>query len=126
MLTPDDITTRTDEVAALLAERLGARGRDLPARLAHVRRQLPRDVARAARELAQAQGLAGNPKLLRMVDPARLTAAHALVTAHLRAIDPARRRTTALLRLLARLALNLLLLAALVAALWAWRNAPPG
>jgi hypothetical protein len=121
-MTGDDVHAMADEVAALLAGRLGARGRTLARRLRRAGRRLPRHVAREARYLAQADDLARNPRLLRMIDPDRVIRAHALLRDHLRGIDPAAARLTRILGILAVIAFNLLVLAALLLALLAWRG----
>jgi hypothetical protein len=106
----DDVIARAEEVRGLLAEKLGAR------------RRLPRALARDAAALGQAAELARNPKLARMIDPARTLGAHARLTAHLRAIDLGARRRTRLVNLTALLAFNLLVLFALVVGVLVWRG----
>lgn len=77
------ITQMSNRVAALLEERLGARGRDLPEKLAQVNRRLPRPVRRAAEALAAAGEMAKNPKLQIRVDEAQVAEAYDICLRHL-------------------------------------------
>ncbi|MBW7922226.1 MAG: hypothetical protein H3C51_09025 [Rubellimicrobium sp.] len=118
----EDITARTDEIGALLAERLGARGATLAERLARVQRLLPRRLRREARFLAGAETMAANPRLARLVDPDRLARAHGAVQAHLAAVNPRERRLTRALGIVAVIAFDLLALAVLVVVVLRWRG----
>jgi hypothetical protein len=84
----ESIRTMADEVANLMAARFGGIRRGHQADLAEMLRKrggaLPRRLRREARFLQQANGLAGQPKLARQVDMARLERAHRALTAHLR------------------------------------------
>ncbi|WP_112311806.1 hypothetical protein [Pseudogemmobacter bohemicus] len=55
-------------VEELLVERVGARGRDFDQKLRHVGRRLPRRVRKSAGALAQAAGMAQNPRLHAQLD----------------------------------------------------------
>ena len=65
---PEDVKAMADEVSRLLALRLGASGHGLEARVASRARTLPREVRRAALELALAEARAHAPKLARQLD----------------------------------------------------------
>ena len=55
-------------VEELLAERVGARGRDFDAKLRHAGRRLPRKVRNAAQALAEASVMTQNPRLHAQLD----------------------------------------------------------
>lgn len=105
-----------DRVSQLMDERLGTRGRDLQARVGRAGRRLPRRVREAALMLAEAAHLAQNPRLSMQLDPGRLAAAYDLCLAHLNAVNPAERRKTLALQILASIAFALLVVAGLVLA----------
>jgi len=116
------ITDWADEVERLMAERLRIRGRDLSRQIDKAGRLLPKAVRRDARYLAEAARLAPNPKLRRMIDVDKAARAHAVVTAHLATIDPKVRARTRLLRILAVIAFNVLLIGGLLIAYLVWRG----
>lgn len=118
-LSPDAVMRRLAETEALMAERLRIRGRTLDDKLRRARRLMPRRVAREAAYLAEAQHLCGAPKLARRIDPARLDAAHRVVTDYLRSVDPKERRKDRILGILGVVAVNILLIGgALIYYLW--------
>ncbi|WP_137699436.1 hypothetical protein [Marimonas lutisalis] len=112
----------TDELEALLGEKLGLRKGDVPARVARAGRRLPKWVHRDARLIGEALALGAHPKLARRIDLARVQAAHRRIKAHLKEIDPKDRRKGAILNLLGSLSFNLLLFAALVIGFLKWRG----
>lgn len=121
-MTGDEITSRTEEVRRLLHERLRIGGRSLDAQLPRARRVLPRAVMREARYLAQAAALAGNPKLLRMIDDTKLARAHVIVVDHLKTIDPGYQRRTRILNTTGIIALNLLIIGSALIGVLIWRG----
>ena len=121
-MTGDDIIARADEIGGLIQERLGYGGRTLARQIARAGRALPRPVAREARFLAQAAQIAANPRLVRMIDPARVDSAHRVVRDHLRNIDRRERRRARLTGIAAVVAFNLIVVAALVIAVLVWRG----
>ncbi len=116
------IEREIEEISRLIEDRLGIRAHSLEAQLRKAGRLLPSAVQREARFLAQAQLLMQNPKLARMIDPARREQAFRLVTGHLKAIDPRARRADRRLHVAAAIALNLLVAAALVIVVLRWRG----
>lgn len=118
----EDITAATGEVAALLAERLRIRSASLAEGIARAGRRLPYRVRREAAYLAEAESMAANPRLARLVDPGRFAAAQEAVTAHLAAIDPRERLITRVVGVAATIAFNLLVLAVLLVLLLRWRG----
>lgn len=120
----EDILSWTSEARSLMQQRLGVRGRDLAAQVARAGRMLPRAVAREGRYLAQAAQLAQNPKLLRMIDPAKAARAHVILTDHLRGVRPGERRRNRALGILAVVGFNLLIVLLAGLAWLAWRGQP--
>jgi len=102
------------ELSLLLHQKLGVKGGGLEARVQRAGRLLPRRVRRAALEIAEAEKREGNPRLARQNDPARVARAFAEVERHLKAVDPAARRTRLVLGILGSIALGLLALFAAV------------
>lgn len=70
-----DIHKQVEEISALLTKKLGLRARTFQAQVHKARRFLPRALRRDLIYLAQAESLADNPKLHRMIDMLRLDAA---------------------------------------------------
>lgn len=110
------------EVSDLLADRMKARGEDMAARLRHVRRRLPRRLRAEADRLAEAEEMAGHPRLAQQLDHERLAEAHAVLMRHLAPMGAADRRIGWILSILASVAFNLLLLFALLIAVLIWRG----
>ena len=86
-------------------------------RVVQARRLLPGAVRRDMEQVAEAQHLAGNPRIARQLDRARISQAGARAEAHLRRIDRAALRRDRVLGLAGTVALNLLAAAALLLAL---------
>jgi hypothetical protein len=118
----DRFAMQVAEIRTLLEERLKIRGRSLDRQVKKAGRLLPRKVRQQARYLAQAETLAQNPKLLRMIDWPKAETAHADVVAWLSAIDPSERRWTRIINMLALIAFNLLLLGGLLVWFLLWRG----
>lgn len=106
----------------LMEERLRVSGRDLPARLRKAGRMLPRAMRRRARSVIEAQAMLRNPKLARQVDIAGRQKDAERIATYLRTLDPAEARKTAVIRLAASIAFNLLVVAGLVLAVLLWRG----
>jgi hypothetical protein len=114
--------TAIDDIRSLFAEKLKANGKTLEQQVAKARRQLPRNVARQAKYLAEAERLIKNPRLARMINIDAVARAHDVVAAHLRSIDPARRRKERLLNFAALVALYVLVAAAVVIGFSWWQG----
>ncbi|MFC3568774.1 hypothetical protein [Paracoccus sp. TOH] len=114
------IRPMADEVASLMAARFGGVRRGHPAELESMLRKrggaLPRRLRREARFLAEADRKAGQPKLARQVDLARLEHAYKLLTAYLRPLGQGRRLQGGALGVAASVMLGLLVLGAV--AVW--------
>lgn len=122
MTDPARIETRIEETAALLRDKLGARGHTLGAVLARARHRLPRRIRAQARLLAEAERFAHHPRLRFTLDAARLDKAAAEVGAHLKSIDLGDRRKGWWLGLLGGLAFNMLAWFGLLIGVLLWRG----
>ena len=84
----NDLDDSIAEIRALMESHLRVRGQDLPTQMRRAGRLLPRWVRIELRYLADSEALSRNPKLARMVNPARVAQARERVTGYLAAIDP--------------------------------------
>ena len=109
-----DIHTQVEEIRALLDQKLGVRGRTFEAQVRKARRFLPRALRREMIYFAQAQALADNPKLQRMIDRPRLEAAHRNAVYFLERVDSGQSRRTVALGIAASIAFGLLVTAMVV------------
>ena len=121
-MTPEDIRQKADEVSALMRAQLGLHGADLARQVARAGRMMPRALRREARYLAQTAAMAENPKLVRMVDFARVSRAHGQVSAFLNGQDPRQRRANAVIGVVGVIAFNLLVVAMILIGWLAWRS----
>jgi len=110
------------EVADMMKERLGIRGKDLVTKLRHTGRMMPKRIKLEARFLAEATMLAKNPKLSRMVNRERVETAHKTCMAFLESVDVADRRKGVVLGILGSLALVFLVVTVLVVGVLKWRG----
>lgn len=110
----EDIRPMADEVASLMAARFGGNRRGQQADLASMMSRrggaLPRRLRREARFMQQADQMAGQPKLARQVDFARLEHAHKVLTGYLRPLGQGGRLQSGAMRIAASVAMGLLLL----------------
>lgn len=119
MIDPKPFQDKTEELAHLLQDRLGIRGKTFSIRLRRAGRLLPRFVRRAGEEVAQAETMMIHPRLAVHVDADRFNRAAGILGDHLKEIDPKERRKTRILHLLASIVFNLALLGiAVYAILW--------
>lgn len=118
----DRLAVTVAHLNTLLDEKLGLRKGSLGQRLRRAGRRLPAATRDDLRALAEAETLAGHPRLSQRLDPAGLERAYRDAAAYLQALDPAAARKTALLRLAGVIAGNLLLVAALLVAVLVWRG----
>lgn len=109
-------------VEALLEKQMGVGGHGLRAKVKRAGRRLPRSVRRDAMLIAEAQPLAGHPKLSKQVDLPRMEAAERRIAAYLRGYDLADKRKGAVLGLLGSLSFNLLAVGALLVVVLVWRG----
>ena len=104
------IQQMADRVADLMEERLRVYGVGLSAKLRKGKRHLPRKVAAAARELADAAEKAQNPKLLVQIDQGKVAQNYDVCVRHLTGINPRNPLITLLTGVAVTLALGLLLM----------------
>lgn len=110
------------DLRAQLREKLGVKGSDLGVALNRARHRLPRRVYRQGMVLAQAEPLAGHPKLRLTLDAPVLNVAASEVRAHLETVDLADQRKGWWLGVLGGLSFNLILMCALLIAVLVWRG----
>ena len=126
----DEIRPKADEVASLMAARFGGLKRGQQADLDSMMRKrggaLPRRLRREARFMAEADRLAGHPRLARQVDRTRYDRAHRALTAYLRPLGQGARLRGRAAGLAASLVMGLMLLGALVVWLMTARGLLPG
>lgn len=108
------IQQMADRVAALMEQRLGVRGNGLAEKLRRGGRRLPRKVRAEAQELADFAEKAKNPKLLVQMDQARVAACYDGCLRYLRGLQGSSASLRVLVRVLATVALGLLLVGGVV------------
>ncbi len=118
----DSIHHRAGHLRDMLHERIGVGGRDLETALRRAGRLLPRHVRREAALVAEAERLAGNPRLARRIDLRRLERAYRESMAFLESQNPATRRIGLALSALGGAALGLIAAAGLVVTVLVWRG----
>lgn len=100
----DVLQNYTEEVRALLTERMRIKGRSLSHQVGQLGRRVPKAVRRDAEYLAKAETLMQHPKLSLMVNDAQVARAGRNVVDHLQTIDPREIAKDKLLRGLAKVA----------------------
>ena len=118
----DDISAKSEELCALLADKLSLKHGSLEERLRRAGRRLPARIRAQGQIVAEAEALAVHPKLARRIDRDSVARAFAEVRTHLVAIDAGYLRRGALLGMLGGLAFNMLLFAALALTFLRWRG----
>jgi len=120
MIDPKPFQDKTDDLAHLLQERLGIRGKTFSVKFRRAGRLLPRFARKAGVEVAQAETMMAHPRLAALVDADKFARAATILGDHLKDIDPKERRKTRALHLAASIVFNLALLGvAVYAVLWA-------
>lgn len=104
------------------AERLGLRGPDLAGVVRKAGRQVPRRLRPAAAVLVEAERMAENPRLARLIDGARVERAARDLEEWLATQDPRERRRTRIINLAALGGFYILVTGALVVAVLVWRG----
>lgn len=105
---------QVDEIRTLLEIKLRVRGKTFDAQIKKAGRLLPRAVRRDVQFLSQSVELVKNPKLARMVDPARAQKAHGNVVTFLNTVDRREQQLTALINVTASIAFVVLVTAAVL------------
>lgn len=116
------IQQMADRVAALMEERLGARGTGLEAKLKSRGRALPRKVRQAASDLARSAAMAQNPKLLLQIDHDTLARNYDICLRHLTGLKPRTGWRDHVLGLAASVVGTLVLVSLLVLVFLRWRG----
>lgn len=117
-----EIASLAQRVAALMRDRLGARGQDLDVTLRQRGRQLPRRVRRAALTLSQASALDDHPRLRTQVDADATQRAAREVIGYLEPLGQAERRWRLVLSIAGSMAFALLATIAGVIGVLVWRG----
>lgn len=117
-----NLNDSTDKVAQLLEQKLGIRGSGLEAKVTRAGRRLPRHLRAEAEYLMLALRMQATPRLAKQIDWPRLERGVAELERYLKGIDAWDRRRGVIVAWLAGNALNLIIVAALVAAVLAWRG----
>lgn len=117
-----DIDAMARRIEALLDRDFGTGKRGLAAALDKAGRRLPRRMRKAGRMVADADFMAGHPKLVWQIDRKRVGRAAERLAEYLESVDPKARRIDMTLSILRSLAVNLLLLAGILLALAYWRG----
>ncbi len=116
------IQQMADRVAALMEQRLRARGAGLGEKLRKGGRLLPRRVRAAAEVLHTGAVMAQNPKLWAQVDQQAVAQAYDTCVRHLNGLDGGDRRKGAVLGIAASIAFSVLVVAVLLLAVLHWRG----
>ena len=120
MTASQTLATRADELAELIEQQLGVRGRGLEEKLRKAGRLLPRWVQDEAKRLVQAQALAAHPKLAMQTDIPNLERGLRRCEKWLKSLDPSRKRKDRILGLVATNAANFLIVGGLFVAYLVW------
>lgn len=121
-----DIRGWADEVAMLMASRLGGLRRGEQVTLATMIRRrggaLPRRLARQAKLLAEAEAVAGSPRIARQIDFAAAAKAHAALVAYLKPFGRVTRVQQRATNLVASILFGLLVMGAVIVWVLVWRG----
>ena len=109
MVSEEEISLRTSRMRDAIGAAYGFKARDLRRAIKRAGRRLPKAVRGELQKVTQAEGFGGHPKLLRRVDMSQLAAAETALNAHLKTIDRAALRKTALIGWAAQAAFYILL-----------------
>lgn len=123
---PDEVRRLADEVAALMASRLGGARRgtspDLAAMLRRRGAALPRRLRAQAVHLAEVDRLAASPRIARQIDLKAATRGHAALVKHLRPLGALSRWQDRFGGFAAAVALGLVVLGIAVIWVLVWRG----
>ncbi len=117
-----ELEERADELARLLAERLGIPGQGLEAKLARSGRDLPPHIHDRLELIVKALEQSRHPKLSRQIDMKPLEAAFREVTRYLESVNPWARRWNRLVDHLADAGIGILMMLILVVLVLRWRG----
>lgn len=121
-MNPITVHQMTERVSQLLAQRLGAKGQTLQARLDSRARALPRKVRRAARNLAQIEAVVGAPKVIRQANMEEISKDYDICVKHLAPLGTRARLLGLLLSMSASALFALVVTGAAVTGVLVWRG----
>lgn len=117
-----DIGATAKRLEGLLDRGFGTGEKGLAHALQKAGRRLPRRMRRAGRAVADADFMAGHPKLAWQIDRKRVGREAGILEDYLKAVNPNKRRVDMLLSILRSLAVNFLVLGLLIYAVLRWRG----
>ncbi len=121
-MTDPQLQATLDTLRASFAERIGARGRNFAQAVRRAGRRLPRKHRAAAATLVDAERMAANPRLARLIDAGQIERAVQDLETWLATQDPRERRKTAIINWAALIGFYVLATAGLVIAFLVWRG----
>ena len=117
-----DLEQLSGKVSEMIGERLRVRGKSLQTRVKKAGRLLPKSVRRAAGELVQAQEMAENPLLAKVVDPDAISRAYQTCVRFLTEIDPVAAKSRARYNMASLVSLQVIIVAVLAIVVMQWRG----
>ena len=117
-----DTSERTPAIAQKMSAQLRVRGEGLAEVTERAGRKLPRHLRRDAAALIEAEAMASNPKLARLVDERRLIKAEKRLSRYLDKQNPAAERRGEILDLIAKIAFVFVTVVLSVFFLLIWRG----
>lgn len=117
-----DIAAKARRLEELLDRGFGTGEKGLRHALRKAGRRLPRRMRRAGGVVADADYMAGHPKLFWQIDRKRVAREAEILEDYLKSVNPGKRRVDLLLSILRSLAVNFLILGLLIYALARWRG----
>lgn len=121
-MNPSEIENRAEEIFDALGRSFRLRGRTLAARVRKAGRLLPRGLRRDLKYLCDAQELAANPRLAKLVDMPRIERTHRYALRWLADVDPGARARDLLWESAWRIGLVVLVVGGGLIAVLAWRG----
>lgn len=122
MIDPAKLRRDNRDLCRLAGRKFSFEVETLERAMKKIGRRLPREAHRQARLLAEAERLAGHPKLSLMLDADEIVGAQAALRAALERIDPKERRKGMVLSTLGMAAFHLIAVFALLVAVLLWRG----
>lgn len=117
-----DLEQLSGQVSEMIGERLRVRGANLKARVKKAGRLLPKSVRRAAGELVEAEEMAQNPVLAKIVDADAVSRAYQTCVRFLTDVDPDAARSRARYNMASLISLQVIIVAVLAIAVMQWRG----
>ncbi|WP_107496352.1 hypothetical protein [Thalassobius sp. I31.1] len=121
-MTPSEIEDKAEEIFDALGRSFRLRGSSLSARVRKAGRLLPRHLRRDLKYMCDAQELAANPRLAKLVDMKRIERTHRTALRWLADVDPGARARDLLWESAWRIGLVILVVGGGLIAVLAWRG----